>query len=237
MPKPSRQKRWIAIGDTHGDMIDRDAAEKVFSFIKSFKPDLRIHAGDAFDLRPIRGGASASERAEGMQADVEAGLDLLKRFKPDVFLVGNHDDRLIRCMTDNASALLREHAGALWDQITTALAGVKILPYDVRDGIYRLGDWSFLHGYQHGMYVARQAAEHCASSAIQWHVHTCSEHPLMNVDGHVGMTCGCLCDLSMEYRKKHRSSLRWSHAFAYGYTDGETTTPFIARSVNGVWNV
>ena len=232
----AKTKRWVAVFDNHGDMIDREAEAKFFGFVDEFKPDIRIHGGDAFDFRNLRRGVSEAERVDSMEADVDAGLSFLKRFSPDVWLLGNHDDRVPQQIRDGSDGNLRQLCSMLWDRIEDATPNTRKLPYDAEKGIYRLGDLSIMHGYQHGAFVAKAAAEHAASSALMGHVHSSSQIPLMNAGRHVGYTSGCLARLDMHYASRWRARLRWNHGWAWGYTDGVHTSVFLAEKRNGHWN-
>ena len=61
MTKP-RGERFIAVADNHGEEIDQLVAEAVLNFINDYRPTIRIHLGDAFDLKNLRKGASDEEK-------------------------------------------------------------------------------------------------------------------------------------------------------------------------------
>ena len=229
--------KWVIAYDTHGDMIDKSVESDFFQFVDDFQPDLRIHGGDAFDFRPIRSGVDQNEKMESMKVDVEAGLEFMNRLKPDVWLMGNHDDRLHRTMEHAADGIARQHAHDIWDGICKALPNTQTLPYGAgNDSIYHIGDLSVLHGSQTGMYVSKQVAEHAASSAIMGHVHSSAMFPLANAKGHVGYTSGCMCNLKMQYARQWRSALKWNHGWAYGYEDAGQASVFLAIKRHNRWN-
>ena len=91
-------RRFVVASDSHGDEVDPTTAKALFSFIADFKPQIRIHAGDAWDFRNLRRGASDDEKAHSLEADWDAGSDYLAQFidggKENHFLRGNHDERL-----------------------------------------------------------------------------------------------------------------------------------------------
>ena len=91
-------KRFVVASDNHGDQCDATSVAALWRFIDDFQPQIRIHAGDCFDLRPLRKNADADEKQERIASDVEAGLAFLNRFfdggSERVFLRGNHDERL-----------------------------------------------------------------------------------------------------------------------------------------------
>lgn len=230
-------QRFVAVFDTHGDCIDPDAAAAFFEFLEHWKPHIRVHGGDAFDLRALRRGASDEEKADGTKADVEHGLDFLKRYDPHVITLGNHDDRLWEAAMNDTDAVKRDYCTKLIDLIHDTLPNMKMLPYDKREGIYRLGHLKILHGYHSGMYAARQAAL-VYGSCLQGHTHIIDHQPLAGLDRRMGRVCGCLCKLDMPYAKRAVNTLRWAHGWAYGLImDDGTYHVWQAEQIGGRWFV
>ena len=87
-------KRFVAVADSHGDMIDEESEKAVLAFISDFKPSVRVHLGDAFDFRCLRRGASDEEKADSLEDDWQMGTDFLRKFyeggKENAYLRGNH---------------------------------------------------------------------------------------------------------------------------------------------------
>ena len=86
--------KFVFATDSHGDMQDDASVAMFFKFMAEWKPAIRVMGGDAFDLRPLRKGASEDEKRESIRADIIAGKKFLKRMQPTHFLRGNHDERL-----------------------------------------------------------------------------------------------------------------------------------------------
>lgn len=120
-----KPKRFVAVADTHGDMIDPQTEEAIYAFCADFKPTVRIHMGDAFDFRCLRRKATDEERAEGLEADWEAGERLLRRFfeggTENYYLRGNHSFAL---GTD-----LLTRTG--WKPVETVTADDEVAEFDV----------------------------------------------------------------------------------------------------------
>lgn len=226
-------ERFLLAADSHGDMIDPSARRAFFEFCADFKPDIRIHIGDAFDLRPFRGSANADERQESMTADIEAGLDFLTDFDPQVFILGNHDWRLQKVMV-GANGPMADLANQLWGKITDSIPNTKIVPYGKREGVYQLGDHKLIHGYHSGMYAARQAAA-AYGNVIMGHVHAPGYSESPHINGASGYTSGCLCRLDMEYNKGHVNTLRQAHGWIYGLKIGGRLLVCQAKKVAGTW--
>ena len=85
---------FVCASDTHGEIIDADYSKYILKFVEDVKPKKRFHLGDVFDLKPLRAGAHAEDRASSLKDDISAGLRFLRAFKPHVLTWGNHDHRL-----------------------------------------------------------------------------------------------------------------------------------------------
>lgn len=224
-----RPRRFVLVGDTHGDMIDRDAEAEFFRWLDEFKPDIRIHMGDAFDFRALRRGASDEEAAEGLRDDIDAGKEFLSRLKPDVWLMGNHDDRITRMANHSLKQMQREYAGMLWDEIRAALPRkTKVIPYNVETGLCRVADMVCIHGYQCNLTTARWIAMHYGGGGVrrvvQGHVHAFQQHTARVRGGTVGHAIGGLCRRVMDYNKMRPATLAHENGWAYGeIINGRTT--------------
>lgn len=236
MTKP---RRFIAIADNHGDMIDPETEKALFSFISDFKPEIRVHLGDNFDFRPLRKGASPEDKSESMKADAEAGKDFLKRFferkTENHFLRGNHDERLWSARED-ASGPIRDHAIDCVKDITDTLANrqVHMLPYHVRDGILRLGSLKCLHGYAHGIHAAQLHAR-VYRNCIFGHIHSIVVSPVESDEGPMEARCiGAICKIDLGYNSTRTATLRQENGWAYGhlFADGSYQL-FQTRKING----
>jgi UDP-2,3-diacylglucosamine pyrophosphatase LpxH len=225
--------RWCACFDTHGDQVDALALEAFKSFVSWWKPQIKIHGGDAWDFRWLRRSASDEEKAESVAEDFESGLDLLKWYKPDVFLWGNHDDRLRRLM-DSSHGAQRELAGQWLDRISVELRDTKHYPYCKRRGVHVLKDFSFIHGYGHGMNAARDAAN-VYGNVVMGHTHRIDSVRVTSREDKYGYTAGCLCILDMDYTRPNMGTLRHAHGWVYGVVAGGRCIVWQARKYGNVW--
>lgn len=229
--------RFVFVADNHGDRADPHSVKALFEFMQFWKPEIRIHGGDCFDLRAFRKKASEEERLESIKDDVEAGLDFMARFRPTVWLRGNHDERLID-MTKCADGNLSAYARLLWGQIDdrlTLMGCSEIFPYDAKAGVLRLGHLKFVHGYHNGITAARVAAQ-IYGSVIMGHVHAFDEYSIPGIDRRVGRSCGCLCELRMDYNRAMPNTLRQSHGWYYGFLfPDDTFRVYQAEEIDGQW--
>jgi hypothetical protein len=132
--------RWIAVGDNHGILVHKPSEKAFLDFCADYKPNHRIHFGDnCFDFANLRRGADPNEEGDDMEPDLTAGFLFLDRFKPTVFLAGNHDWRLWK-LTVDARGLVRKFAKDGVNQILVTLKAMncQFFEYNI-DQYYRLG--------------------------------------------------------------------------------------------------
>lgn len=230
-------KKFLCAADVHGDMQDESANRVLFEFVKMWKPDIRVMAGDLFDFRPLRKGASEDERYQSLRDDLKAGKDWFNRFKPNYFLRGNHDERLWD-LRDNGKGVAADYAADGVAEIEAMVRAhrCKMLPYHKRDGVLRLGSLKILHGFHCGVNAARQTALIYGSSLFG-HVHTIDEHSIPGLERRVARSIGALCRLDMEYNSRQPNSLRHAHGFAYGVLNERTGHYHVwqGECVEGKW--
>lgn len=234
----SRSRKFVAAADPHGDMQDPGAVGALMDFIKDWKPEVRAHLGDNWDLRNLRKGASDDEKAASLQDDWDMGNDFLRRFfdggKENYFLRGNHDERIYD-FSRSATGVLRDYAndGIKRIEATIKKCRAKMLPYDSADGVLRLGDLTAIHGYHAGMSAARMHAA-VYTNCIFGHVHTIESAPVASLLPAEARCIGCLCKRDMDYINKKTGKLRWAQGWAYGllFDDGSYQL-FQTRNING----
>jgi len=234
MPK-SQIVRFVAAGDVHGDMADPEALEALYAYCAEYlgPDDLRICLGDAFDFRSLRRGVGAAdaESAESLKADIEAGMDFLRRFlRPgSVYLWGNHEHRLDHMIATSGSAIYRDYCQDIKDAInaTARKAGARvILPYHAEKGVYRLGPIAMVHGYAHGVQAVHDQAKHYSDrggALICGHIHRLEQVNTQRHGGGAGFSAGCLCvKEAMAYASSRLATSRWGTGFAAGWVDLKT---------------
>lgn len=229
--------RFTAGFDLHGDRQDAAAVKAFFEFDKLWKPKVRVFGGDLIDLRPLRKGASAEERAESMRSDIDAGVRFLTQWKPDYWVRGNHCERLWETAhsTDGIVADYAQRGVQDFEALCGRLK-TKILPYHKREGVLRLGHLKILHGFACGVYAARQTAL-IYGSALFGHIHCIDEHAIPGLDRRVARACGALCQLDMDYNSRQPNTLRQAHGWAYGVLNEKTGDYFVwqAEKIGGKW--
>jgi hypothetical protein len=214
------------VSDNHGDMVDERSARALWDFLKDYKPTIRIHAGDNWDFRNLRRGASDEEQMGSLENDWEAGQDFLKRYfdgsHKNWFLRGNHDERLY-LLADNAKGLARDYAKDGIKRIAQLLHkhNAKMLPYDAALGVLDLGSLRILHGYHVGVGACRSHAN-VYGNCLFGHVHSIEAASVPNLIQAEARSIGCLCKRDMDYVAAKTAKLRWGNGWAYGvlFPDG-----------------
>lgn len=234
-------RRFIAVSDSHGDMIDPESEKAVLAFIADFKPTVRIHMGDAFDFRCLRKGASDEEKNDGLNSDWEAGSEFLRKFykggSENMYLHGNHDLPRLERLRGSTNAALRGFAEIGIQNFKSLLQRCRVktvLPYDSRLGVLRLGHLKFIHGYAAGLNAGTKHAR-AYGNVCYGHVHTVEVHAVDTDDGpREARGVGALCRIDMDYNAHQLGKLRHGNGFAYGLLhDNGDYTIFQAIKVNG----
>lgn len=220
-------KRWMAIGCSHGALVDPDAVRAVLKFRDSFKPERRIHLGDICDYAAFRSGAPGTpDEATLLAPDIAAGAKLIRQFEPTDVLIGNHDERVWR-LADHTNAVIAHAASCSRQEFLTACeqSGVRKIVdhYDINRSWIEIGDTKFLHGFgMGGENAIRDMAEHFGKSVVA-HFHRAESAGARRSDHAICYCVGTLANVAaMPYAKTRRATARWSHGFTYGeYTDKE----------------
>ena len=219
-------------------MADAASVGALWSFMKDWKPEIRAHAGDAYDFRNLRRGASDEEKAASLADDWEAGNDFLRRFfdggTSNHFLRGNHDERLYE-FRNSCSGMLRDYASDGIKQMEAVVkkCRAKMLPYDSDLGVLKLGKLSVLHGFHAGVSACRTHAT-IYGSCLHGHIHSIEVASVASREPVEARSIGCMCVRDMDYVNKKTGKLKWAQGWAYGllFADG-TYQLFQTRNING----
>jgi len=236
-------QKFVFASDLHGDMQDHEAVGKFYDFLDVWQPEKRIFGGDLFDFRNIRRNAAAGEKQASMVADVEAGLEFLQRFKPNVFLLGNHDKRLWDVAEYDKHGIVQDYAKQGCKDIESRCRKIKckIIGYKSNEGFFNLGKLRFVHGYCAGIFATKKHAEIYAPEGgcvLHGHTHTISHHIVPRLNGGQGRAVGCLAKLDMPYNVAQPARMMHQHGWAYGWTDGKDFEVYQARkTATDKWHI
>lgn len=237
----SKLIKFVAVGDSHGDMIDSDVAKELYKFLRKFNPDRVICLGDAFDFRSIRKGAGRKEEDESLVEDVKAGKEFIKRLGQhnlSAFLYGNHEDRIYQMMYSTTSGIIQDYCIDLDNDIKNTIKAVgcnTILPYHADLGVHTLGKVKFVHGYTCGTRAVEEHAIHYADQGgalIMGHLHSIQQTNAKKHGGAVGFSGGCLCRKdAMDYAKNRLATSKWGSGWLYGFVQGNDWKVWQAHKV------
>ena len=231
-------QRWVFATDSHGDHIHEPTRKALVDFNKEWKPHLRFHGGDLFDFRALRRKANENEKRETIQEDLQAGLDFIHEYRPNVWLLGNHDDRLWEIAKWGAGAVKDlARIGVADIEKRCARLKVQLVPFGKRAGVYQLGDLKMLHGYYCGAFAARRMAQ-VYGKCLFGHVHAHDLASIPRWEGAiVAQSAPAMCVLDQEYNQQAPDSLRHSNGWVYGVHDTQTgeTVGWVARELAGRW--
>jgi UDP-2,3-diacylglucosamine pyrophosphatase LpxH len=237
-------KRFIAFGDTHGDMVHQPTLDALTEFIKDYKPHYKIHVGDLFDYRSLRQGikANESDAYDDLKADTLKGHQILETIQPDVLLLGNHDHRIVRVAEEHANGLMREAAAAGIAHLekTCRKTKTRIIPYHYNKGVYNIDNIYFTHGYTANQRTVAQHAEYFGSginsSVIMGHIHRIEVAAGKSLNRATGYSIGCMCNFEgMSYAAHRLATSMWEHGFAYGVTSKKGHQIWIAKKTGDDW--
>lgn len=229
-------RRFVIVTDSHGEHIDREAEAMFRRFVKDYKPDIRIHAGDAFDFTWLRKKASDEEQRCDIHDDLTMGLDFLRWYKPTHITWGNHDKRVwdAAASDDGKMSFL---AGQIIDMVESVIGGAKTYPYCKRNGVMQFGDRRIVHGYHGGINALSQAVQ-VYGAVIMGHVHRVEERSVGRWDGATGNAIGCLCNLDLKYNYGTPGTLAQRHGFAFGtIANGKVHLCQAVKLESGQWQV
>lgn len=236
----------MAVGCTHGHLVDQALLKQVYAFKERWTPHTFIALGDHIDLACLRAGAIGSaDEAADPEGDLNDGLNFISRFEPSVYLLGNHEHRLLTLM-ESPKAIVSALAARIYQQITDRAKEVrcKVLPYSFQNGWVQYGDALFGHGYMISEMAVRDHAEAVCgpggtTKAVIAHLHRVTQaegrnraHPTGYCVGWLGIT------ESAKYASLRRATASWSRGFAFGeYCDSETIVWLAKETRNGTFKL
>ena len=231
--------RFCIVGDPHGDEINHDAAEKFFTWLDEFNPNIVIHGGDNWNMAALRKKASDKDKAVAIAPDYEAGTDFMRRLfaygSTRVFTRGNHDERMYSFAQNCTDAVTQVCAAKLCGDTDALMRKlrVKVLPYDSRIGVLDIEGIRSIHGYAAGVSAARKFALTYGTCAFN-HTHSMDVCPVEKwPEPAVAYGVGALLNIDQAYNSTQIGKLRHENGWLYGVTDGKRATYFQARFKDG----
>lgn len=206
MPDKPRKKykpnqKIVQINDLHIPFHDKKALEVFNLFLKDFKPDQLVIAGDLLDFYQLSSFDKDPMRRFTIQDEIDVCYEVLKKFKalcPEIhFIKGNHEDRLRRFLWKNPSL------ASIKVLELPKLLNLDSLEIEYHDYEYIFNGFRFTHGTivrQDSGATAKAELLKYGSSMSSGHTHRISSFLKTDARGTVGAyEMGCLCSLEPEY--------------------------------------
>lgn len=222
----NKLEKILFIPDCHIPYQDHSAFELMMKAAKAFKPDHVIILGDFADFYSVSSHDKNPLRVN--QLDDEIATVISKLFevkklgaKNNVFISGNHEDRLTRYLMQKAPELYKT---ATVDKVLALKEnGFKYVPYR---SDYRLGKLIMTHDTgKAGFNAHKQALDAYHRSVVIGHTHRMGYMVQGDADGdrHVGAMFGWLGDRNqIDYMHNINSTKDWTLGFGIGYLDKKT---------------
>jgi hypothetical protein len=222
MATTTKWERVLAVGCSHGNHAKPEALAAVLKFVERWKPQHRIHLGDAFDTACFRTGARPNsgdnDEATPIEPDINAGVRFLNQFRPTVFCMGNHEHRLVK-LCGHYNEVIACAANAVLNQCLGPVKrlNAKLIPYTIHaGGWHMLGGYRWGHGHIYGENYLRDSAESFGNCVVA-HAHRAGVAKGRRLDNATAYGVGTLADIpALEYANGRRSTLSWSHGMVFG---------------------
>ena len=229
-------ERVMAIGCSHGKLANPKAIAAVLKFAEQWKPKHRIHLGDAFDTTCFRSGAKGtSDESSKQDPDTKAGVKFLQQFRPTVFCMGNHEQRLVNLCTHPSEVVSIAANKVLAECLAPVKQlNAKLIPYTVlREGWHELGGYRWGHGHLYGENYLRDSAEAFGNCVVA-HAHRAGMQKGRRLDNATAYGVGTLADIpAMHYASGRRATLAWSSGMVFGEVCGDQAQLFLCEWPQG----
>lgn len=229
--KVTKLEKILIIPDCHHPYVDKKAWELLLKVGKSFKPDHVVILGDFADFFDVSSHSKDPKRRFKFNEEIDSAKLALDEVvslgaKNNVFVAGNHEDRLYRYVCDHAPEL---------DKMVTipGLLGLKekgftYIPYKKS---YKLGKMNFTHDTgTAGRYAHYKSLDTFQHNVIIGHTHRLGYAVEGNAQGerHLGASLGWLGDFDeVDYMHHIKATRDWCHGFGLGYLDTKTENVYV----------
>lgn len=229
--KATKLEKILFIPDCHIPYHDLLAFDLMMEAAREFKPDHVIIMGDFIDMYSVSSHDKNPKRALKLEEEITATIECLKRVKAlgaknNVYVSGNHEDRLAR--------YLMQKAPELWERVNipSLLAleqlGFEYIPYKSH---YKIGKMYVTHDTgKAGVNAHKQAVDAFHRSVSIGHTHRMGYIIQGDADGdkHVGCMFGWLGDeKQVDYMHNINITKDWAHGFGIGYLNPENGYVYI----------
>jgi predicted phosphodiesterase len=227
----NKLEKILFIPDTHVPYHDKEAFNLMLKAGKAFKPDHVIILGDFADFYGVSSHSKDPNRALKLKEEIEATKEALDQVvsigaKNNVFVSGNHEDRLERYLRDKAPELF--NFISIPKILELKEKGFKYIPYKQA---YKIGKLNVTHDTGvAGRYAHYKALDTFQHNIIIGHTHRIGYAVEGDAQGqrHLGAMLGWLGDVNeIDYMHQVKARKEWSLGFGTGHMDTKTGVVYV----------
>lgn len=231
MSMSTKLEKILFIPDCHVPYHDKDAFNLMLKAGKIFKPDHAIILGDFGDFFGVSSHSKDPNRALKLKEEMDAVKDALDQVKAigaknNVFVEGNHEDRLSRYLQDKAPELF--NFISIPKILELKEKGFKYTPYKQA---YKLGKLNITHDAGNaGRYAHYKSLDTFQHNVIIGHTHRIGYAIEGDAQGsrHATAMFGWLGNVEeINYMHQVKARKEWSLGFGIGYLDVKTGNVYL----------
>lgn len=212
-------KKVMAVGCTHGDLINPSVAKQILAFKDRYQPEIRFELGDIVDTAAFRHGSKGTkDEGREVEPDKLAAVQWLESYQPTHLTWGNHDWRLMNWI-DSPNAVVSHAAGCVWKELNQTLEALhcETRPYILRKNWFELGGQFWGHGQMYNENAVRDHAEYLGGPVVMAHLHAPQIVQGRTRKWSQSFCVGMLADLEqLTYADGNRSTSRWGPGCVWG---------------------
>lgn len=231
MKSKNKLEKILFIPDCHHPFVDKKAWELMLKAAHAFKPKHSIILGDFADFYDVSSHSKDPSRRFKLDEEVEEtkkALDQVKKIgaKNNVFIAGNHEDRLKRYL-ENAAPELNKMV-SVPKLLELNEKGFKYVPYK---HAYKIGKLNVTHDCGNaGRYAHYKSLDTFQHNIIIGHTHRIGYAVEGNANGerHLTAHLGWLGDFEdIDYMHRVKVMKDWSLGFGIGYLEPKTGVVYV----------
>ena len=229
--KETKLEKIFFIPDCHHPFVDKNAWDLMLKVGKEFKPHHTIILGDFADFLDVSSHSKDASRRFKLNEEIEASKKALDQVvslgaKNNVFVEGNHEDRLRRYLQDSAPEL--HQMISIPKILELKQKGFKYIPYKQS---YKLGKLNITHDTGvAGRYAHYKAMDTFQHNIIIGHTHRIGYAVEGSATGerHCSAMFGWLGNVEeVDYMHRVKAMKDWSLGFGIGYLDPKTQIVYV----------
>ena len=227
----NKLEKILFIPDVHVPYHDVNAFNLMLKAGKAFKPDHVIILGDFADFYGVSSHSKDPNRALKLKEEIDATKEALDQVlalgaKNNVFVSGNHEDRLERYLRDKAPELF--NFITIPQILGLKEKGFKYTPYKQA---YKIGKLNITHDTGvAGRFAHYKALDTFQHNIIIGHTHRIGYAVEGDAQGqrHLGAMLGWLGDVNeIDYMHQVKARKEWSLGFGTGHMDTKTGVVYV----------